>query len=123
MTETLTLSGNMFFIIFSVLVMSAVTFFLRAFPTCVPRKLLDSPYLKTLNVAFPISVMTLLILSFLNFDYLNPDLMTLLSKILALALVLISYHYIKNIFVSIIIGVAALNGFLYLFIPAVPTSL
>lgn len=123
MTETLTLSGNMFFIILSVLVMSAVTFFLRAFPTCVPRKLLDSPYLKTLNVAFPISVMTLLILSFLNFDYLNPDLMTLLSKILALALVLISYHYIKNIFVSIIIGVAALNGFLYLFIPAVPTSL
>jgi len=99
----------------SVLAMGAITFLLRAFPVLVPRRILESRYLKSLNIAFPISVMTLLILASLGLKLETPDSVDLGAKILSLLIVFLSYHYFKNVFASIIIGVAALNGLLYLF--------
>ena len=109
------IANHMDIAILSVLAMAVITFILRAFPVLVPRKLLESPYLKSLNIAFPISVMTLLVLASLNIDFSSPDMLAISAKVLALALVFVSYHFFKNVFVSIIVGVAALNGFLYLF--------
>ena len=43
--------------------MSAITFVLRAAPTLLPRKLLESPWLNALNFALPLSVMMVLILA------------------------------------------------------------
>ena len=99
----------------SVLVMGTITFFLRAFPVLVPRKILESCYLKSLNIAFPISVMTLLVLASVGLKLEAPDPIDLSAKVLSLFIVFLSYHYFKNVFLSIMLGVAALNGFLYLF--------
>ncbi|MGL4667526.1 MAG: AzlD domain-containing protein, partial [Saezia sp.] len=82
--------------VLSVLAMGAITFFLRAFPVLVPRKLLESRYLKALNIAFPISVMTLLILASLGLKLEAPNLIDLSAKLLSLAIVFLSYHYFKN---------------------------
>lgn len=109
------IAGSMDIAVLSVLAMCIITFTLRAFPVLVPRKVLESRYLKSLNIAFPISVMTLLILASMGISLEAPNWISLTSKTLALGLVFLSYHFIRNAFLSIIVGVASLNGILYLF--------
>lgn len=115
MNPTSQIVGSMDIAVLSVLAMCIITFILRAFPVLVPRKVLESRYLKSLNIAFPISVMTLLILASMGINLNAPDWINLLAKAVALGLVFLSYHFIRNAFLSIIVGVASLNGLLYLF--------
>lgn len=96
----------------SALLMSVITLFLRAFPALVPLKWLDSPILRALNFALPISVMMILILNSLAIP--DSTLTDIFAKVGAMLLVLGSYLWWKNVFVSVIIGVASLNGILYL---------
>lgn len=98
----------------SIIVMTVITFTLRAFPLIVPKRILTSRYLKSLNVAFPISVMMLLVLDSLGVDihaFVPAD---IICKLLALVVVFFSYYFWRNVFMSIIVGVAALNLFLWL---------
>lgn len=99
----------------SIIAMGVITFILRAFPLIVPKRVLESRYLKSLNIAFPISVMMLLILDSLNINIhaLVPS--EIISKLLALLVVFFCYYFWRNVFASIIIGVAALNLFLWLY--------
>lgn len=101
-------------IISSLFMMGLITFLLRAFPTFVPKRFLGSHLLRALNYALPLSVMATLIVNSMGIDFADPDIISILAKLLALLMVLLSYIFWRNVFLSVIVGVAALNGFLYL---------
>lgn len=99
----------------AIFAMGAVTFFLRAVPAIVPVRYLTSVWLRALNYALPLCVMTLLVLSSLSIDFEKFNHTRLLCEIIALVLVVISYAYKRNVLISMVLGVAALNGALWLF--------
>lgn len=105
------------YLIIAILAMAGVTFATRVMPIVLPQKVLNSPLLMAVNKGLPLAVMTLLILSSLQWvDEFKQFGMShlLLAQILALGVVLVSYHYWKQLFASMIIGIASLNGFLWL---------
>ncbi len=100
----------------SVLAMGLITFLLRAAPTMLPKIWLKSTLLNALNFALPLCVMTLLVLTGLHWQTpLNAENGLLAAQVSALMLVLVSYRYWRNVFISMIVGVAALNLVLYWF--------
>lgn len=110
------------YLIFATLAMAAVTFITRALPALIPRKLLDTPWLHRLNESLPLSVMVLLILTSLSYQNLpvdialsDPELHLLMAQICALILVLFIYHISRQLLVSMVVGIAALNGFVWIF--------
>lgn len=110
------------YLIFATLAMAAVTFVIRALPALIPKKLLDTPWLHRLNESLPLSVMVLLILTSLSFQYLSAatgidsaELQLLMAQIGALILVLFIYHISRQLLVSMVVGIAAINGLLWLF--------
>lgn len=110
------------YLIMATLAMAGVTFITRAIPALIPQKLLDRPWLHRLNESLPLSVLVLLILTSLSYTELSlstkltsPELHLLLAQIGALALVLLIYHVSRQLLVSMVVGIAALNGLLWLF--------
>ncbi len=110
------------YLIAATLAMAAVTFITRAIPALIPKKLLDKPWLHRLNESLPLSVLVLLVLTSLSYQDLNPttginsvELHLLLAQIGALALVLFIYHVSRQLLVSMVVGIAALNGLLWVF--------
>ncbi|MEN6670545.1 AzlD domain-containing protein [Psychrobacter sp. B38] len=110
------------YLIFATLAMAAVTFVIRALPALIPKKLLDTPWLHRLNESLPLSVMVLLILTSLSYQDLSastgissPEWHLLLAQIGALLLVLFIYHVSRQLLVSMVVGIAAINGLLWLF--------
>lgn len=112
-----------FYLIAATFAMALVTFFTRLTPIILPKRLLDAPLLLAVNKALPLSVMTLLILTSLHWQQPKPmpnamivslGLSPLLvAEILALLLVLLSYHWKKQLLLSMLVGIASLNGFLW----------
>ncbi|WP_394261526.1 AzlD domain-containing protein, partial [Moraxella boevrei] len=101
------MQNTQLYFILSVLSMAIVTFIIRLMPTFLPKKLLNSPLLLAVNKGLPLAVMTLLILTSLTWLDKNQQFSLsplLTAQILALILVLISYHIWKQMFVSMIIG-------------------
>jgi branched-subunit amino acid transport protein AzlD len=104
--------------------MALVTFLTRLTPIILPKRLLDAPLLLAVNKALPLSVMTLLILTSLHWQQPKPmpNAMSmslglsplLVAEILALVVVLLSYHWKKQLLLSMLVGIASLNGFLWL---------
>ena len=110
------------YLIIATLAMVGVTFITRAIPALIPQKLLDRPWLHRLNESLPLSVLVLLIVTSLSYQNLsltmsinNAELHLLLAQIGALALVLLIYHFSRQLLVSMIVGIAAVNGLLWLF--------
>ena len=114
------------YLILATLAMAAVTFITRALPALIPKKLLDTPWLHRLNESLPLSVMVLLILTSLSYQGLSGDadfqaglnsaeVHLFMAQIGALLLVLLIYHLSRQLLVSMIVGIAAINGFLWLF--------
>ena len=110
------------YLIFATFAMAAVTFITRALPALIPKKLLDTPWLHRLNESLPLSVMVLLILTSLSYQGLlqstginSAEMHLLMAQIGALLLVLFVYHISRQLLVSMIVGIAAINGFLWLF--------
>ena len=103
--------------------MALVTFLTRLTPIILPKRLLDAPLLLAVNKALPLSVMTLLILTSLHWQQPKPmpNAMSvslglsplLVAEILALIVVLLSYHWKKQLLLSMLVGIASLNGFLW----------
>ena len=104
--------------------MALVTLLTRITPIILPKRLLDAPLLLAVNKALPLSVMTLLILTSLHWQQPKPmpNAMSvslglsplLVAEILALLVVLLSYHWKKQLLLSMLVGIASLNGFLWL---------
>ncbi|MGO3321966.1 MULTISPECIES: AzlD domain-containing protein [Psychrobacter] len=114
------------YLILATLAMAAVTFITRALPALIPKKLLDTPWLHRLNESLPLSVMVLLILTSLSYQGLSDnagfqaglnsaEVHLFMAQIGALLLVLLIYHLSRQLLVSMIVGIAAINGFLWLF--------
>ncbi len=110
------------YLIAATFAMAGVTFMTRALPALIPKKLLDTPWLHRLNESLPLSVMVLLILTSLSYQDLSAntglnsaELQLLLAQIGALILVLFIYHVSRHLLVSMVVGIAAINGFLWLF--------
>ena len=110
------------YLIIATLAMAGVTFITRAIPALIPQRLLDRPWLHRLNESLPLSVLVLLVLTSLAYqnlsagiDLSSPELHLLLAQLGALALVLIIYHFSRQLLVSMVVGIAALNGLLWLF--------
>ena len=113
---------NSSYLIMATFAMAAVTFMTRALPALIPKKLLDTPWLHRLNESLPLSVMVLLILTSLSYQGLlqntaltSPELHLLMAQIGALLLVLFVYHISRQLLVSMVVGITAINGFLWLF--------
>ena len=110
------------YLVFATLAMAAVTFITRALPALIPRKVLDTPWLHRLNESLPLSVMVLLILTSLSYQNLpadialsDPELHLLMAQVCALILVLFIYHISRQLLVSMVVGIAAINGFVWIF--------
>lgn len=114
------------YLILATLAMAAVTFITRALPALIPKKLLDTPWLHRLNESLPLSVMVLLILTSLSYQGLtdnagfqaglnSAEVHLFMAQVGALLLVLLIYHLSRQLLVSMIVGIAAINGFLWLF--------
>lgn len=110
------------YLIFATFAMAAVTFVTRALPALIPKKLLDTPWLHRLNESLPLSVMVLLILTSLSYQDLSAttgmhsaELHLLMAQIGALLLVLFIYHVSRQLLVSMVVGIAAINGLLWMF--------
>ena len=113
-----------FYLVAATFAMALVTFLTRLTPIILPKRLLDAPLLLAVNKALPLSVMTLLILTSLHWQQPKPmpnaisvslGLSPLLvAEILALLVVLFSYHWKKQLLLSMLVGIASLNGFLWL---------
>lgn len=110
------------YLIFATFAMAAVTFITRALPALIPKKLLDTPWLHRLNESLPLSVMVLLILTSLSYQDLSAstglqsaELHLLMAQIGALMLVLLVYHFSRQLLVSMVVGIATINGLLWLF--------
>ncbi|MBD7948198.1 AzlD domain-containing protein [Psychrobacter communis] len=114
------------YLILATLAMAAVTFITRALPALIPKKLLDTPWLHRLNESLPLSVMVLLILTSLSYQGLSDnagfqaglnsaEVHLFMAQVGALLLVLFIYHLSRQLLVSMIVGIAAINGFLWLF--------
>lgn len=110
------------YLLFATLAMAGVTFIIRAIPALIPKKILDTPWLHRLNESLPLSVMTLLILTSLSYQDLSigtrlgsAELQLLLAQIGALLIVLLIYHFSRQLLVSMVAGIATINGFLWLF--------
>ena len=113
---------NSSYLIFATFAMAAVTFITRALPALIPKKILDTPWLHRLNESLPLSVMVLLILTSLSYQDLSQstginsaEMHLLMAQIGALLLVLFVYHISRQLLVSMVVGIAAINGFLWLF--------
>ena len=113
---------NSSYLIIATFAMAAVTFVTRALPALIPKKLLDTPWLHRLNESLPLSVMVLLILTSLSYQDLSQstginsaEMHLLMAQIGALLLVLFVYHISRQLLVSMVVGIAAINGFLWLF--------
>lgn len=113
-----------FYLIAATFAMALVTLLTRLTPIILPKRLLDAPLLLAVNKALPLSVMTLLILTSLHWQQPKPmpNAMSmslglsplLVAEILALLVVLLSYHWKKQLLLSMLVGIASLNGFLWL---------
>ena len=111
------------YLIAATFAMALVTFLTRLTPLILPKRLLDAPLLLAVNKALPLSVMTLLILTSLHWQQPKPlpNAMSmslglsplLVAEILALLVVLLSYHWKKQLLLSMLVGIASLNGFLW----------
>nr|WP_317198968.1 AzlD domain-containing protein [uncultured Psychrobacter sp.] len=110
------------YLILATLAMAAVTFVTRALPVLIPKKVLDTPWLHRLNESLPLSVMVLLILTSLSYQELSlstrlnsAEMHLLLAQIGALTAVLFIYHISRQLLVSMLVGIATINGLLWLF--------
>ena len=110
-----------FYLVAAIFAMALVTFLTRLTPIILPKRLLDAPLLLAVNKALPLSVMTLLILTSLHWQQPKPMSMSMslglspliVAEILALIVVLLSYHWKKQLLLSMLVGIASLNGFLW----------
>ncbi|WP_230657689.1 AzlD domain-containing protein [Psychrobacter sp. I-STPA10] len=113
------------YLIMAILAMATVTFIIRALPALIPKVYLDTPWLHRLNSYLPLCVLILLILTSLQLPIdtsattddatATANNQLLLAQLIALTGVLLSYHYFRQLFVSMVVGIAILNACLWLF--------
>lgn len=85
----------------------------RFLPEFLPKRVLSSPILQKLNEMLPLVIMLLLLFTSLKFPKSAEGLNMLLAQLLALVCVVGSYMLLKNTFLSVVLGIASINLFLF----------
>ena len=85
----------------------------RFIPLMLPKSALTHPILQKLNKILPLVIMILLVLTSLSLPQNNSGYALFLAQLGALALVIVSYKWLKNILLSVGLGIAGLNFFLW----------
>ncbi|MEQ4619174.1 MAG: AzlD domain-containing protein [Corticimicrobacter sp.] len=93
-------------------IMSALTILLRLLPLATQRFLGNNRAIDALNRTLPLAIMVILTLASLKGGGNEP--MRLGAELLALGLVALSYLRWRNTLLSVVLGVAALNGVLWM---------
>lgn len=110
------------YLIYATLAMALVTFIIRAIPALIPSRYLDTPWLHRLNERLPLTVLVLLIVTSLSYQGILADwqLVTdhdnvpmLLAQLAAITIVLVVYHFSRQLLISMIAGIAVLNALLW----------
>lgn len=111
------------YLLYAIIAMAVVTFITRALPALIPQRLSNTPWLHRLNERLPLAVLVLLILTSLSYQGLFTgftltaeagQVAMLTAQIGALIIVLAIYHWSRQLLVSMIAGIAALNAILWL---------
>lgn len=101
-------------LLISVILMTIITFYLRMASNFTPRRWLQSPILQSLNSVLPMIIMMILILNSLSLSIAEGS--EILAKVGGLIGVVLSYLWLRNIFVSITLGILLVNLFSYLLV-------
>lgn len=86
----------------------------RFIPEFLPKKVLAHSILQKLNKMLPLVIMLLLVLTSLSIPHNQTELPLFSAQVLALICVMLSYKWLKNTLLSVALGIAGLNGFLWL---------
>lgn len=100
----------------TILGMAGAMLFCRMLPLFLPQKWLQREWLQYLNRVLPLSIMLILLftsLSFprLSFSFFNSEIVQLVWEVFALFIVLLSYLWLRNMLLSIVIGIISINLF------------
>lgn len=87
----------------------------RFLPLFLPQKFLTHPILQKLNQILPLVIMVLLVLTSLSFPHTGGSYLKLSAQVIALVIVILSYRWLKNVLISIALGILSLNSILFLF--------
>lgn len=90
--------------------MAVAIFACRALPLFLPQRWLQLGWLQHLNRTLPLCIMLILLFSSLTIpnDF-SAALMTTVREVLALSAVLASYIWLRNMLLSVVIGVVGIN--------------
>lgn len=86
----------------------------RFVPLFLPQRWLAHPILQKLNRMLPLVIMLLLVLGSLSLPHSGGDYTMMIAQLCALTVVVLCYHYSKNVLLSIALGILSLNGVLFL---------
>lgn len=97
-------------IIIALLSMSATIIFCRTLPLMLPRRWLNSRWIYRLNQQLPLCIMIVLLLSSLSLKGdISASILTIVSELITITAVILSYHWKRNILLSVAVGIIILN--------------
>ena len=86
----------------------------RFVPLILPKSLLANPILQKLNKMLPLVIMILLVLTSLNIPKAHEGYTLFFPQLIALGSVVLSYKWLKNILLSVTLGIVNINLLLWL---------
>lgn len=86
----------------------------RFIPLILPKAVISHPILQKLNRILPLIIMILLVLTSLSLPKAGMGYTLFLAQIFALITVILSYHWFKNILISVSLGVLNVNLLIWL---------
>ncbi|MGR3807364.1 AzlD domain-containing protein [Pasteurella testudinis] len=90
--------------------MAVAIFLCRALPLFLPQRWLQLGWLQSLNQTLPLCIMLILLFASLSVPTaLSADFSALLFESAALVVVLLSYMWLRNTLLSVILGVVSVN--------------
>lgn len=96
-------------IIYMLIALMLGTQLCRFLPLFLSKSILSSPILQKLNKILPLVIMILLVLTSLSLPKENENYHVFIVQIIALIGVILSYKWLKNILVSVGIGILTVN--------------
>lgn len=102
-------------ILWMLLALTAGTQLCRFIPMVLPKSVLAHPILQKLNKMLPLAIMILLVLTSINLPKADQGYALFTAQVIALCSVVLSYAWLKNILLSVSLGILNLNLLLWLF--------
>lgn len=82
-------------------------------PLFLPKCVLAAPVLHKLNRVLPLVIMLLLVMTSVKLPAAGADVPMFVAQTLSLVLVVATYHRLRNMLLSVVVGLMSLNALLY----------